>query len=331
MAEKYKQWALKNLQTGEEVSLHGIIRIGRSQENTIVVDDEKVSWFHATIWEDVQKFYIRDEGSTNGTSVNGQYITDPTMLPAGARIRIGNTSFVMKARIEEKASSVASVGQSVSSNSFPWIPFSIVACVLLLIITGLLVQSNADQTPLVPEITLSPEVDSTPTGVFTPVLTLLPTSTPALSPTVTTVVVQPSSTVGFIYPEPILDDPADNSSFRGLPGPILQWESQSDLSGDEFYRIIIDYSHEGGTWREVGWSQRSSWQTPDYLPSLITSPNNCHWYVQVVRVTDRDVAGEPTDGIPLSPVSETWRFVWTNEAPPPENLPVLTPTVEPRP
>ncbi len=69
--------------------------IGRKPTNTIVVDDAVSSSYHCEIVRGLNGYTIRDLGSTNGTLVNGEMVTE-AQLSHGARIRIGNTRFVFQ-------------------------------------------------------------------------------------------------------------------------------------------------------------------------------------------------------------------------------------------
>jgi hypothetical protein len=62
--------------------------IGRAPENSIRLEDVSVSGRHAEIMVVAQNCYLKDLGSTNGTVVNGQPVTE-TQLRAGDRIRFG--------------------------------------------------------------------------------------------------------------------------------------------------------------------------------------------------------------------------------------------------
>lgn len=78
--------------TGTEISL------GRSASNTVVLDDEFVSAHHARVYRDQfsGQWAIEDLHSTNGTVVNQQRITQPTILPARVPARIGATTFELR-------------------------------------------------------------------------------------------------------------------------------------------------------------------------------------------------------------------------------------------
>src|SRR4029077_14556079 len=63
---------------------------GRSPENSIRLDDTSVSGRHAQVVLVAKNCYLKDLGSTNGTIVNGQPVTE-VQLRAGDRIRFGKT------------------------------------------------------------------------------------------------------------------------------------------------------------------------------------------------------------------------------------------------
>jgi pSer/pThr/pTyr-binding forkhead associated (FHA) protein len=69
--------------------------IGRKPTNTIVVEDAVSSSYHCEIVRGLNGYAIRDLGSTNGTLVNGEMVTE-AQLSHGARIRVGNTRFVFQ-------------------------------------------------------------------------------------------------------------------------------------------------------------------------------------------------------------------------------------------
>ncbi len=333
------QFILANLETGQEIPVTDTVRIGRAPQNALVLADEKASWFHATLWLQQQQLYVRDEGSTNGTWVAGIRISEPTPLPVGTQLQLGNTVLEAQRQTPTAIPAVKEADPIVRRTSRPWIPFAIVGSVLLLMLGALLIRSEDENSGLLPTVTSSPEAILLTTSVPSPTLASVfpltptvdmssrpnPTSTPPLAPRI--------PTVGLLYPAPELAEPGDGASHQGTPGPLLSWVSQGTLSGDEYYRLIIDYPHHGQNWREVGWVQTTSWRPPDYLLSLLSGPNDCRWSVQVMQVTEKDAIGNPTAGRPISPSSETWTFVWTEEATSVSNptSPLPTPDPNPRP
>src|SRR5262249_5010503 len=60
-----------------------VLRIGRQTSNDVVLPDAKVSRQHARLEQQGDGLLVTDEGSSNGTYVNGSRITTPTVLRAG--------------------------------------------------------------------------------------------------------------------------------------------------------------------------------------------------------------------------------------------------------
>ncbi len=69
----------------------GEVKIGRSPENDIVLNDERCSRHHATVrWEEPD-WVLRDQGSRNGTLVDNQPFANPFLLRSGSQIQIGHS------------------------------------------------------------------------------------------------------------------------------------------------------------------------------------------------------------------------------------------------
>ncbi len=80
-----------------KVRLISKIRIGRANDNDIVVDNKLASRYHAIIQKIKDAYYLKDEGSTNGTFLNGKKIPEAKYfkLQAGDKITIGNSNLVI--------------------------------------------------------------------------------------------------------------------------------------------------------------------------------------------------------------------------------------------
>jgi len=172
------------------------LRIGRAAGNDLVLADEEVSRYHATVWVQGGQAYIRDENSTNGTWVNEQRIFAPTPLRPGDRIRVGQTVLEVVGR--EPGVTVASVPgmarpsppptHPVASSAVPPLATSppaqsllplilgIGGGILLLICGAVILLLAVFKAPL-PGIALRPSPTPTPTA--TPTRTPTPTPTPA--------------------------------------------------------------------------------------------------------------------------------------------------------
>ncbi|MHC5011421.1 MAG: FHA domain-containing protein [Planctomycetota bacterium] len=91
----YLEWANQEHQ-GERIILTEVrTSFGRRESNTVRLEDRMVSGHHAEVSKDLNGYTIRDLGSTNGTLVNGEPISEAP-LAHGARVRIGNSRFVFK-------------------------------------------------------------------------------------------------------------------------------------------------------------------------------------------------------------------------------------------
>ena len=76
-------------QAGGTISLGPINSMGRNVNNTIYVEDEFASANHAMLTFRGRSWFIEDQGSTNGTYVNGHRIDRPVALSYGDEITIG--------------------------------------------------------------------------------------------------------------------------------------------------------------------------------------------------------------------------------------------------
>jgi pSer/pThr/pTyr-binding forkhead associated (FHA) protein len=74
---------------GRPIALGPISSIGRNVNNTIFVEDDFASANHAMLTFRGRSWFIEDQGSTNGTYVNGHRIDRPVALSFGDEIVIG--------------------------------------------------------------------------------------------------------------------------------------------------------------------------------------------------------------------------------------------------
>ena len=65
------------------------ISIGRSKENDITIDDDSVSRHHATIIQTSSGIVINDNGSSNGTFINGNRINQESALRKNDILKLG--------------------------------------------------------------------------------------------------------------------------------------------------------------------------------------------------------------------------------------------------
>jgi hypothetical protein len=74
---------------GSMIALGPINSIGRNVNNTIYVEDDFVSSTHAMLTFRGRSWFVEDQGSTNGTYVNGHRIDRPVALSFGDELTVG--------------------------------------------------------------------------------------------------------------------------------------------------------------------------------------------------------------------------------------------------
>lgn len=67
------------------------IIVGRSPSATLVLDDDYASGRHARFFPQDGAWWVEDLGSTNGTYIGEQRLTQPTQVTAGTPVRVGQT------------------------------------------------------------------------------------------------------------------------------------------------------------------------------------------------------------------------------------------------
>ena len=80
--------------SGQEHNLgNPVTRMGRAVENEIVILDKRSSREHAVIRREGRKLILEDQGSTNGTYLNGERMLNPVQLRDGDQVRVGDIVF----------------------------------------------------------------------------------------------------------------------------------------------------------------------------------------------------------------------------------------------
>lgn len=77
-----------------------VISVGRAKDNTISIQDKKVSRLHAKIERIGATYQIRDLESGNGTKINGRRVDFQT-LSEGDEIRIGDATLTVQSFDED--------------------------------------------------------------------------------------------------------------------------------------------------------------------------------------------------------------------------------------
>jgi pSer/pThr/pTyr-binding forkhead associated (FHA) protein len=68
----------------------GQVTIGRAKDCDIVLPSENVSRRHATLFVVSGQVFLEDNGSANGTFLNGEPVVQRTVVPEGATIKVGD-------------------------------------------------------------------------------------------------------------------------------------------------------------------------------------------------------------------------------------------------
>ena len=67
------------------------VLLGRAPSCTLVLDDDYSSSRHARIFPQSGQWFVEDLGSTNGTFLGNQRVAQPTPLPVGTPVRVGQS------------------------------------------------------------------------------------------------------------------------------------------------------------------------------------------------------------------------------------------------
>lgn len=91
-------FGLEEVDETGDLSFHAIVtdlfRIGRDPDSNLVIrGDTKASRRHATIRREGIKHILEDNGSSNGTVVNGEKIKGPHELKLGDEVQVGGRTF----------------------------------------------------------------------------------------------------------------------------------------------------------------------------------------------------------------------------------------------
>ena len=88
--------AVSGPHTGRILEVSEQLTMGRSEDCALVLPDPRVSRQHATVWRDGDGgLLVRDDGSMNGTWLNGVRIKMAMSLVLGDRVRVGSSEFVV--------------------------------------------------------------------------------------------------------------------------------------------------------------------------------------------------------------------------------------------
>lgn len=84
---------ISGMEQGRTLELATPVTIGREEENSLRLNDDRVSRFHAKIQEDSDRVVLTDLDSTNGTRVNGLPV-QMRVLQVGDHVTVGRSILV---------------------------------------------------------------------------------------------------------------------------------------------------------------------------------------------------------------------------------------------
>lgn len=94
---KYLQITKGGKLTGSRITLNNQpILIGRASDCTLVLTDDYISNHHARLIPRSSGWYLEDLGATNGTFLENSRVNNPTKVPVGAKMQLGQTVLELK-------------------------------------------------------------------------------------------------------------------------------------------------------------------------------------------------------------------------------------------
>lgn len=132
------------------------LTLGRTDVADVVLNDSGLSRVHASLNRDGDKIWVIDEGSTNGTFVNGQLVPyTGSVLNDGDEIDLGQTSVVVSFKQNTSASVNPTAGAPQEALSATGLPIPLIAAlagiviiVFAAIVIGLASRSNDDASQI---------------------------------------------------------------------------------------------------------------------------------------------------------------------------------------
>jgi pSer/pThr/pTyr-binding forkhead associated (FHA) protein len=99
-----------------------IVNIGRADYNDLVLNDESVSSQHAKLTRREGIWILVDLGSTNGTMVDGEGITEDTPLAPGCFVRFGDVQLVFEPTDDDAEVNAHKATRAIQAIKLPPLP-----------------------------------------------------------------------------------------------------------------------------------------------------------------------------------------------------------------
>lgn len=94
-----------------------VLRIGRAPDNEVVLHDTSVSMHHVELHRTVQGWLVRDIGSSNGTTLNGDPINGLSAARYGDTLQVGRTHLRLDADGVHELSAIPQIGRTMDHPS----------------------------------------------------------------------------------------------------------------------------------------------------------------------------------------------------------------------
>jgi pSer/pThr/pTyr-binding forkhead associated (FHA) protein len=157
------------------------VTIGRGEQASVRLSDQGLSRVHASLNQDAQRVWVLDEGSTNGTFVNGQRVpASGTILKDGDQISLGDTTKIaVRIAAANKTNAAATATTAPSTNTsgsttttVPVVPIAIAAVVVIGILATVAAvgwqvrksKAQPEPTPIAQTFTPEPTPDNSPSA-----------------------------------------------------------------------------------------------------------------------------------------------------------------------
>jgi DNA-binding NtrC family response regulator len=98
LADEITIVVLSGSRRGLQMALRGKVRVGKADDNDVVLADETVSRHHCEISRTPQGVRVRDLGSTNGTFVESARIAD-AFAPMGSIVSVGDVRMALRPNV----------------------------------------------------------------------------------------------------------------------------------------------------------------------------------------------------------------------------------------
>jgi putative serine protease PepD len=271
---------------GQRFALTHSLSLGRASDNDLVIEDRSTSHHHARVDLVEERVIVADQGSSNGTWINGQRITEPHAMQHGDRLQVGDTLFTFRVgerplldeqgEVEPAARRALSLGLLLGGGG-------VILVVGLLAIVGLgvgavFLLSRGEPTPVPTAVSTPSPVPATATQISSPTSKAVPT--PAVAE-----LRQRALRAAVIVFTPIQDTDDEFSTGSGsllTPGGhiLTNFHVVGDVDSGEYYNQF------GAAFVGLNWEDPEAMPNTFYLAELVEADQDLDLAVLHVIATD---------------------------------------------